>query len=230
MESWVAVLICVILAVVVIAVIVISSRISILRRTKRYERAIKMIPLLIHLPPTTDDIQAGGRDTRDIVNEAISKAQVMYSILSSTLTKGFKTKLYGQRHFSMEIVAKDGFIKYYAVVPAVLTETVKQAIQSAYPTARVEEKRQDNIFEGGAGVDAVAGAELTLNKDYYLPIATYEDTKRDAETAILTTLSTVTKNEGAAVPAAPDRSGRKDASGGGAVPVVPQGSGIDHAR
>ena len=199
MESWVVVLIVAVLAVVMVSVIVISSRVSKLRRAKRYERALKMVPLLIHLPPSTDDIQAGGRDTRDIVNEAISKAQVMYSILSSTLTKGVKTRLYGQRHFSMEIVAKDGFIKYYAVVPAVLTETVKQAVQSAYPTARVEEKKQDNIFEGGAGVDAVAGAELTLNKEYYLPIATYEDTKRDAETAILTTLSTVTKNEGAAV-------------------------------
>lgn len=199
MQSWVVVLIIVILSVVAIATAVILSRVSTLRKAKRYERALKMTPLLIHLPPSTDDIQGGGRDTRDIVNEAISKAQVMYSILSSTITKGMKSKLYGQRHFSLEITAKDGFIKYYAVVPSVLTETVKQAIQSAYSTARVEEKTEENIFKGGAGLDAVAGAELTLSRDYYLPIATYEDTKRDAETAILTTLSTVTKNEGAAV-------------------------------
>jgi len=158
-----------------------------------------MVPLLIHLPPTTDDIDGGGRDKRDIANEAISKAQVMYSILSSTITKGLKTKLYGQRHFSLEIIAKDGFIKYYAIVPAVLTETVRQAVQSAYPTARLEEKREDNIFKGGGGVEAVAGAELTLSKDYVYPIATYEDTKRDAQTAILNALSSVHKDEGAAV-------------------------------
>ena len=181
MESWVVVVIISVLAVAAIAAIVVSSNISRLRKAKRYERALKMVPLLIHLPPSTDDIQGGGRDTRDIVNEAISKAQVMYSILSSTLTKGMKTKLYGQRHFSLEIIAKDGFIKYYAVVPAVLTETVKQAVQSAYPTARVEEKREDNIFEGGIGVNGVAGAELTLNKSYYLPIATYEDTKQSLQ-------------------------------------------------
>ena len=158
-----------------------------------------MVPLLIHLPPTTDDIEGGGRDKRDVANEAISKAQVMYSILSSTITKGYKTKLYGQRHFSFEIIAKDGFIRYYAIVPAVLTETVKQAIQSAYPTARVEEKREDNIFEGGGGTEAVTGAELTLNKDYYLPIATYEDTKRDAQLAILNAMSNLSKGEGIAV-------------------------------
>lgn len=198
MQPWVVALI-ISLAIGIIAGTIGGARVSKLRKAKKYERGLKMIPLLIHLPPTTDDIEAGGRDKRDIANEAISKAQVMYSILSSTLTKGIKSQLYGQRHFSFEIIAKDGFIRYYAVVPAVLTETVKQAIQSAYPTARVEEKREENIFVGGGGTEAVAGAELSLNKDYWLPIATYEDTKRDAQLAILNALSSVSKNEGATV-------------------------------
>lgn len=198
MDTGVVALI-VFVAIILLVSIVFGARISKLRKEKKYERGLKMVPLLIHLPPSTDDIEAGSRDARDIANEAVSKAQVMYSILSSTLTKGFKTKIYGQRHFSLEIIAKDGFIRYYAVVPAVLTETVKQAIQSAYPTARLEEKREENIFEGGGGVNAVSGAELTLDKDAYLPIATYEDTKRDAQMAILNALSSVGQNEGAAV-------------------------------
>lgn len=198
MEPWVVILI-VVVAMATLAAVIISSRVVKLRKAKKYERGLKMVPLLIHLPPTTDDIEGGSRDARDITNEAISKAQVMYSILSSTLTKGIKSKLYGQRHFSLEIIAKDGFIKYYAIVPGALTEVVKQAIQSAYTTARVEEKREDNIFVGGNGIEGVAGAELTLNKEYILPIATYEDTKRDASTAILTALSNVGQNEGVAV-------------------------------
>ena len=198
MEGWVVALIGIVSAIIVISIVV-ASRVSSLRKAKKYERGLKMVPLLIHLPPTTDDIEAGGRDKRDVANEAVSKAQVMYSILSSTITKGFQTKIYGQRHFSLEIIAKDGFIKYYAIVPSVLVDTIKHAIQSAYPTARLEEKREENIFEGGGGINAVSGAELTLNKDYYLPIATYEDTKRDAQMAILNALSTVSKNEGAAV-------------------------------
>ena len=198
MELWVVVL-AIFAAIVIGASIFSGTYISKLRKAKKYERGLKMIPLLIHLPPATDDIDGGGRDKRDVANEAISKAQVMYSILSSTITKGLKSKLYGQRHFSLEISAKDGFIKYYAIVPAVLKETVKQAIQSAYPTVRIELKREDNIFRGGGGVSAVAGAELTLNKDYYLPIATYEDTKRDAQTAILNALSSIKEGEGATV-------------------------------
>ena len=198
MGSWVVIIITVV-ALIILASIIFASRVSKLRKAKKYERGLKMVSLLIHLPPTTDDIEAGSRDKRDITNEVISKADVMYSILASTITKGFKAKLYGQRHFSFEIIAKDGFIRYYAIVPAVLTETVKQAIQSAYPTARIEEKREENIFAPDSSIYTIAGAELSLNKEYYLPIATYEDTKSDASMAILNALSSVGKNEGATV-------------------------------
>lgn len=197
-DTWVVVLIMVI-AFILLTAIVFGARISKLRKAKKYERGLKMVPLLIHLPPSTDDIEGGSRDERDVDNEAISKAQVMYSILSSTITKGTKSKLYGQRHFSFEIISANNIIRYYAMVPAVLVDVVKQAVQSSYPTARVEEKREDNIFEGGGGIDAVAGAELTLNKDSYLPIATYEDTKRDANRAILNAMSNLGKGEGAVV-------------------------------
>ena len=198
MEAWVVIAI-VVAIIVVFAVIISVARVSGLRKAKKYERGLKMVPLLIHLPPTTDDIDGGGRDKRDIANEVISKAQVTYSILASTITKGFKTKLYGQRHFSFEIIAKDGFIRYYAIVPAVLTEIVKQAIQSAYPTARIEEKREENIFAPSGKVENLAGAEFTLNKEFYYPILTYEESKRDASMAILNALSSVGKDEGAAV-------------------------------
>ena len=198
MPSWVVVLI-IVGAFVILAAVLFSAKISQLRKSKRYERGLKMVSLLIHLPPSTDDIDGGGRDKRDIALEAISKSQVLYSILASTITKGFKTKIYGQRHFSFEIIAKDGFIRYYAIVPAVLTETVRQAIQSAYPTARIEEKREENIFAPRGTVDTIAGAELSLNKDPYFPIATYEDTKRDASMAILNALSAVKQDEGASV-------------------------------
>ena len=198
MPAWVVGVIFGSLAFLALAIFTVA-RISRLRKAKKYESGLKMTPLLIHLPPSTDDIEAGGRDKRDITNEAVSKAQVMYSILSSIVEKGFNIRLYGQKHFSFEIIAKDGFIRYYAIVPAELKETMKQSVQSAYPTARVEEKREENIFEGGGKVEAVAGVELSLRKEPYLPIATYEDTKRDAQMAMLNALSSVGKNEGASV-------------------------------
>ena len=91
------------------------------QEAKNYERGLKMVPIRIHLPPPSDDLEVGGRDERDVVDEVLSEAQTMYNIIASTATKGFKTKLYGQRHISFEIVASDGLVRYYAVVPAVLT-------------------------------------------------------------------------------------------------------------
>ena len=198
MSGWVVALVAIVV-ILAVAFVVVFSRLTTARNLKKYERGLKMVPLLIHLPPSTDDIQQGGRDERDLTGEIISQAQVMYSILASTLTKGMNANIYGQRHFSFEIEAKDGLIKYYAVVPAVLIETVKQAIQAAYPTARLEEKRPDNIFVEGCGPEVVSGAELTLKKKSYYPIATYEETRRDASLALLTALSNVGKGEGAVV-------------------------------
>src|SRR5574344_403574 len=167
------------------------------RKGKDYERSLKMIPLLIHLPPETSDIERGGRDERDITNEIISQATVMYSIIAGTIAKkSIKTRLYGQKAFSFEIVAKDGLIKYYAVVPAVLTETVRQAIQSSYPTARVEEEEIESIFADGSTASQIAGGELEMKKDVVYPIQTYEDMKWDGQTAILNAFSKVKDGEG----------------------------------
>lgn len=169
------------------------------REEKNLERGVKMVPMLIHLPPETDDVQSNGRDERDVTNETISQAQVMYSIISSTLKKGWKSKVYGQRHVAFEIIATEGTVKYFAVVPAVITETVKQAIVSAYPTARIEETFEDNIFSEKVGISGVAGGELGLSKEFVYPIATYEETKWDASSALLNAFSAVKTGEGMAL-------------------------------
>lgn len=180
------------------------------RQAKEFERALKLVPMLIHLPPSTDDIQGGGRDERDVNDEAISQATIMYTIISSTIKKsGMKTHIYGQKYFSFEIVAVDGFVKYYAVVPAVLTETVKQAILTSYPTARLEETEVENIFskdgmdtsEEGANVqynaeNFVSGGELVMKKDVEYPIMTFQEMKWDAQLALLNAFSKVRKGEG----------------------------------
>src|SRR5690606_22150364 len=109
------------------------------REAKNYERGLKMVPMVIHLPPSTDDVEGGSRDERDVTEEELSQAEVMYNIISSTALRGFKSKVYGQRHLSFEIVAKDGLILYYTVVPVVMVDVVRQAIAAAYPSARLEE-------------------------------------------------------------------------------------------
>ena len=169
------------------------------RRLKDIERSLKMVPLLIHLPPSSDDTQVGGRDVRDVTEENISKAQILYNIIASTLQKGALAKKYGQRHVSFEVVAEKGFVHFYATVPLAMIELVKQAVVSAYPSARLEEAPDHNIFSGAGGMQGVVGGELELKESYAYPIATYQELKRDAMQALFNALSGFEQEDGAAI-------------------------------
>lgn len=167
-----------------------------LREAKNYERALKMVPIQIHLPPASDDINAENRDKRDVVEEALSQASVMYNIISSTATKGFKSKVYGQRHLAFEIVSRGGLVYYYAVVPTVLVDSVRQAVAAAYPSSRLEEVTEHNVFSEVGKVSGTIGGEFTLKKHFSHPIATYAESKRDVSRALLNALSSATREDG----------------------------------
>lgn len=172
---------------------------KVLREQKNYERGLKMVPLIIHLPPPSEDIEGNGRDVRDVTEENISKAQVMYDIVASTFKKGFKNNFYGQRHFAFEIIGIQGFVKFYAVVPIAMVEIVKQAVISAYPSARLEEVAEHNIFSPVGRLAGTIGGEFTLKENYAYPIATYQEIKRDAIQSLLNALSTLDKEDGAGI-------------------------------
>lgn len=167
-----------------------------LREAKNYERGLKMVPMLIHLPPSSDDLDTGGRDERDVTEELLSQAQVMYNIIASTALKGFKSKIYGQRHLSFEIVARDGLVRYYTVVPVVLVDVIRQAVSAAYPSARLEEVEEHTVFSEVGKMSGTIGGEFTLKKEYIYPIATYQESKRDASRALLSALSSAGREDG----------------------------------
>src|SRR5690606_8583063 len=199
MTSWLIGIFALLVVIATVSILVFLQDSKTLREAKNYERGLKLVPLLIHLPPSCEGIESGKRDERDLTDEIVSQAQVMYNIISSTATKGFKSKIYGQRHLSFEIVAKNGLIYYYAVVPVVLLDVVRQAIEAAYPSARLEETKEENIFSQTGKLSGTIGGEFTLKRDFVYPIATYQETKRDAARAILNALSTASGDNGVAV-------------------------------
>lgn len=186
------------LAIIAAPIVFFQTR-KVFREQKNFERGLKMVPLLIHLPPLSEDIENNGRDTRDIIEENISQAQTMYDIIASTFKKGFKNSFYGQRHLAFEIVGHGGFVSFYAAVPVVLVDVVRQAVVSAYPTARLEEVAEHNIFSPVGKINATVGGELTLKESFAYPIATYQELKRDGIQALLNSLSTLDKEDGAGI-------------------------------
>ena len=185
--------------IVVAAVVVFLVYRRTLREAKNYERGLKMVPMLIHLPPASDDISSENRDKRDLTEEVLSQAQVMYNIIASTATKGFKSKIYGQRHVAFEILSKDGLVYYYAVVPTVLTDVVRQAIAAAYPSARLEEVTEHTVFSKVGKASGTIGGEFTLKKEFSYPIATYIESKRDASRALLNAISAAGREDGVGI-------------------------------
>ncbi len=186
------------LVMIVAPIVFVQSR-KILREQKNYERGLKMVTLLIHLPPPSDDTDVGSRDIRDVTDENISRAEFIYSIVASTLKKGFKSQFYGQRHVGFEIVCLHGFVNLYASVPVNLIEVVKQAIVSAYPSARMEEVADYNLFNKVGGITGTIGGELTLKEKFGYPIATYRDIKRDPMQSVLNALSALDKEDGVGI-------------------------------
>jgi hypothetical protein len=172
---------------------------SSLRYAKNIERGLKIVTLIVHLPPSSEDIEVGGRDVRDVVEEKLSQTETLYNVLSSTTQKGFMSRLYGQRHFSMEIVATKGLVHYYIAAPYTMIGVLEQAVLSAYPTANVEQTTEHNIFNPVGKIGATVGGEMHLKKEFGYPIATFRDTRRDVMQSILNALSNLSDQDGAAI-------------------------------
>jgi hypothetical protein len=184
------------LIVVLIGLVIYISYRNSSRELKNYERGLKMVSLLIHLPPSSDDIEGGGRDKRDVVEETIAPAEIMYNILASTAAKGFKTNFYGQKHIGFEVIAVNNSINYYVAAPVSLVEVIEQAVTSAYPSARVEEVEEYNLFNAVGKIGGTIGGEIHLAKEYAYPIATFQETKRDTMMSLLNSLVSLNRQDG----------------------------------
>ena len=100
---------------------------------------------------------------------------------------------------SFEIVAHGGLVHYYAVVPLVLVDVIRQAVAAAYPSARLEEVSDTNIFSKVGKMSGTIGGEFTLRKSFVYPISTYQESKRDASRALLNALSSASREDGIGV-------------------------------
>lgn len=172
----------------------------VLRRAKGIERGLKMVPLLIHLPPPADETeQQTMRDSRDVMREKASQAQTLYDLIAGTLQKGFKSSFYGQRHIAFEIIASNGLVHFFAAIPIAMVSTVEQAVLSAYPGARVEEVEDHNIFNPQGRLSGTVGGELVLKEEYSYPISTLEHMERDPVEALINSLIRLESGDGAAI-------------------------------
>ncbi len=165
------------------------------RRAKDIERSLKMVPLLVKLPP--QEVEEGSRDMREVIKENIARAEGVFNLLSGVATE--KSGFYGKKHISFEIVAEGKLINFYIAVPASLLSAVQKSLTSGYPDIQIEKAEDANIFSQKSKIAGVQGGELVLTKESYLPINTYKESDSDAMTGMLAGLSNLADTEGAAI-------------------------------
>ncbi|MDO8507335.1 MAG: DUF87 domain-containing protein [bacterium] len=179
------------------------------KKTKAYkkqvERSLKIVPLKITVPRDlgSKNMQGQTRDDREAAKEIVSFMETFYANLSTIYKRGFKNIhrnfFYGQRHLSLEIIAKDREIFFYMGVPVILVDMVEKMLSSQYPEALIEESEELNIFSEEWKEVGVCGGELKLLKKFIYPIKTYKNIDSEPLESITNALSRMSQGEGAAI-------------------------------
>jgi len=102
----------------------------------------------------------------------------------------------GQNFYSFEIVAIDGQIFFYVVVPFYQKTTFQKTMTSFYSDAVIEEVDEYNLFKPGT---FAFGRYLKLKKHYAYPIKTYQHTNTEPMNAILNAMTKMKLDDSAAV-------------------------------
>jgi len=184
---------------------------KILRHAKEVERSLKIVPLLIKLPPTEKN-ESTNRDSREMTKENIARAEGVFNLLTgmgSTRIKkltdllfgisAMKRRLLGWRYVSFEIIADSDQIYFYVGAPISLVSMIEKALLAGYPDIQIEAQEDHNIFSQVSKIDGVAGGAIVMTGDSHYPIKTYKHAEFDALSGILSSMSKLGPDEGAAI-------------------------------
>ena len=159
--------------------------------------AIAQTILRIRLPRFNPDAKQGGVELRE-VQEDIAVAETFFSSIGGLKAeRGLKAWWNGRTdHASFEMVAQDGVISFYAVMPPELVDMTIQQLNAQFPDAEIERTEDYNLFSPNG---VVLGSYLTLKRESLFPIKTYRELEGDPLNALLNALAKVAKTDGAAI-------------------------------
>ena len=187
-----------IIALIILAAVLFFLVRLFLRRSKLIPDAFYKQILLVTIPKETWNQSEKKEESPETIKSQIAIAESWLSTLGGMkVQRGLTTWLFGRNdHFSLEIVANQGLISFYLVVPSYLREYMEQQILAQYPEANLVPVEDYNIFSPDG---VVASAYLRFSRDYILPINTYKRLNSDPLNALTNALSQVKKTDGLAV-------------------------------
>ncbi len=166
---------------IIVVVVAVAGIVLWYKRKHRQWESLNLKILSIKIPRT------GSEDKVDFLKE-INLTEQLFNSLSS-IKQPFVFEL------SVKNVGEE--INFFLSVPRSVVDFAKREIQGLFLDAKVEEVPDYTIFQPQG--TAVAGY-LALDKEYFLPIGTYQEAQADIFAPILSTLSRVNeRDEGASV-------------------------------
>ncbi|MFH1866789.1 MAG: type IV secretory system conjugative DNA transfer family protein [Patescibacteria group bacterium] len=130
--------------------------------------------------------------------DQIGVAEVLWSALGGLKPQSNFASWFSGRddHVSLELVAQNGLLSFYVVVPPSLRSFLEQQILSHYPHANIEEIPDYNIF---LPKGSVSGAYLKFSRPSVFPLKTYTQLEADSLNSLTNALSKVPSKSGVAV-------------------------------
>ena len=186
----------------VVIILILASAITVIfwffnkvKNKGKITRAMNLELFLVTLPKFE---QVAGEEKKTFKEQGAIMEQ-FFAILSSIKEKKFKKFLYGPPDFCLEIALPSvgEEISFYYACPKKYVGLLEKQIHGLFSEANIEQARDYNIFNS-SGV--VAGATVSLEKSYILPLKTYQQIETDPLSEITTALSKLeAQGEGAAV-------------------------------
>lgn len=159
------------------------------RKIYQQRVAFQKVVLLVTVPKdSAKDNKESGNDRPEEWQDRLAVAEVLYAAIGGLRPdRGLRAWLWGrQDHLALEIVAHQGLISFYVIVPQYLRRFVEQQIEAQYPEAMVEQVHDYNIFHP-RGV--ALGAMLRLQRSFMFPLKTYRQMESDPLSSITNAMS-----------------------------------------
>ncbi|MFA6587556.1 MAG: type IV secretory system conjugative DNA transfer family protein [Patescibacteria group bacterium] len=169
------------------------------RRKKNAPEGLQRICLMITLPKEQQEEEGSKGPSRiQHMQEQISVGESFLSFLGNMRSqRWFNTLGRGRSdHFSLEIVADRGDIRFYAVIPQMMQEFMEQQIHAQYPSAEVVVQPEYNPFRPKS---FIVGAMLAQKKNKVLPMLTFRRMDVDPLSGLTNALSKLEKDESAVI-------------------------------
>lgn len=99
--------------------------------------------------------------------------------------------------FTLEILAKNGEIRFLVTAPSEYQALIEQQVHSQYPSAQIEPVRDFLLYEGEDR--AADAAELTLKRVHHFPLKTYSQLELDPLNSLTNALSKLDARSSAGV-------------------------------